>query len=36
MTIYKDTELKAYLEQTGFHGVQIRKKKSWICVTARK
>lgn len=36
MTIYKDTELKAYLKQTGFHGVQIRKKKSWICVTARK
>ena len=36
MTIYKDTELKAHLEQTGFHGVQIRKKKSWICVTARK
>lgn len=36
MTIYKDTELKAYLEQTGFHGVQIYKKKSWICVTARK
>ena len=36
MTIYKDTELKAHLEQTGFHGVQIYKKKSWICVTARK
>ena len=36
MTIYKDTELKVYLEQMGFHGVQIHKKKSWICVTARK
>ena len=36
MTIYKDTELKAHLEQTGFHEVQIYKKKSWICVTARK
>ena len=36
MTIYKDGELKAYLEQAGFHGVQIHKKKSWLCVTARK
>ena len=36
MTIYKDTELKAYLEQAGFHEVQIHKKKSWLCVTARK
>ena len=36
MTIYKDTELKAYLEQAGFHEVQIQKKKSWLCVTARK
>ena len=36
MTIYKDAELKAYLEQAGFHDVQIRKKKSWLCVTARK
>ena len=36
MTIYKDTELKAYLEQTGFHEVQIHKKKSWLCITARK
>ena len=36
MTIYKDTELKAYLEQAGFHDVQIYKKKSWLCVTARK
>ena len=36
MTIYKDTELKEYLEQAGFHDVQIHKKKSWLCVTARK
>ena len=36
MTIYKDTELKAYLEQAGFHDVQMHKKKSWLCVTARK
>lgn len=36
MTIYKDMELKAYLEQAGFHDVQIHKKKSWLCITARK
>ena len=36
MTIYKDVELKAYLEQAGFRDVQIHKKKSWLCVTARK
>ena len=36
MTIYKDIELKAYLEQAGFHEVQIHKNKSWLCVTARK
>ncbi len=28
MTIYKDTELKAYLEQAGFHDVQIHKNKA--------
>ena len=27
MTIYKDAELKTYLEQAGFHDVQIHKKK---------
>ncbi len=26
----------AYLEQAGFHDVQIHKKKSWLCITARK
>ena len=36
MTIYKAVELKAYLEQAGFHEVQIHKKKSWLCITARK
>ena len=36
MTIYKDAEIKAYLEQAGFHDVQIHKKKNWLCVTARK
>ena len=36
MTIYKDAELKVYLEQAGFHDVQIHKKKSWLCITARK
>ena len=36
MTIYKDAQLKAYLEQAGFHEVQIHKKKSWLCITARK
>ena len=36
MTIYKNTELKAYLEQAGFHEVQIHKKKGWLCITARK
>ena len=36
MTIYKDIELKAYLEQAGFHEVQIHKRKSWLCITARK
>lgn len=36
MTIYQDTELKAFLEQVGFHDILIHKKKSWLCVTARK
>ena len=36
MTIYKDAELKTYLEQVGFHDVQIHKKKSWLCITVRK
>ena len=36
MVIYKSGELKAYLEQAGFHHVQIHKKKNWLCITARK
>ena len=32
----KILRLKTYLEQAGFHDVQIRKKKSWLCITARK
>ena len=37
MTIYKDVELKADLEQAGFRDVQIHKNKwGWLCVTARK
>ena len=36
MTIYKDIELKSCLEQAGFYDVQIHKKKTWLCVTARK
>ena len=38
MTIYQGTELKAYLEQSGFREVQIHKnnKAGWLCVTARK
>ena len=37
MTIYKDVELKADLEQAGFCDVQIHKNKwGWLCVTARK
>ena len=36
MTIYKDAVLKAYLEQAGFHDIQIHKKKNWLCVTAKK
>ena len=36
MTIYKGAELKVYLEQAGFHEVQIHKKKSWLCITAWK
>lgn len=36
MTIYKDTELKAHLEQAGFNDIQIHKTKSWLCVMGRK
>ena len=37
MTIYRDTQLKALLEQAGFCQVQSRKNdKGWLCITARK
>ena len=36
MTIYRDMQLKQFLEQVGFHNVQIYKKKSWLCLTAQK
>ena len=37
MTIYKDSELRAYLEQAGFHDVEIHKnERGWLCLLARK
>ena len=37
MRIYKDTQLKAALEEAGFRDVQIYKhKRDWLCVLARK
>ena len=36
MTIYKDSQLKAFLEQVGFQNIQIHKRKNWLCVTAQK
>ena len=37
MTIYRDTQLKAALEQAGFRDIQThRNQKGWLCVTARK
>lgn len=37
MTIYRDTQLQAALEQAGFRSVQIHKNKNgWLCVTAQK
>lgn len=37
MTIYNAGELKAFLEQAGFHGVQTHKNgRGWLCVTAQK
>lgn len=37
MTIYRDTQLQAALEQAGFRNVQIHKNKNgWLCVTAQK
>ena len=37
MTIYNGNELKAMLEEAGFHGVRIAKHdKGWLCVTAHR
>ena len=37
MRIYKDTQLKAALEEAGFRDVQIYKhKRDWLCMLARK
>ena len=37
MRIYKDTQLKAALEEAGFRDVQIYKhKRDWLCVLTRK
>ena len=37
MTIYRDTELQAALEQAGFQHVQTHSNKmGWLCVTAQK
>lgn len=37
MKIYKDTELKAFLEEAGFVNVQVHKNKNgWLCITAVK
>ena len=37
MTIYKDTELKAYLEQAGFCDIAVHKSKTgWLCLPAVK
>ena len=37
MTIYKDAELKTYLEQVGFREIRMhRHKRGWLCVSARK
>jgi len=37
MTIYKATQLEAFLEQAGFRDIQIHvHPKGWLCLTARK
>lgn len=37
MTIYRDAQLKAALEQADFRDVQIHKnERGWLCITARK
>ena len=37
MTIYRDAELQALPEQTGFRNIEIRKnRRGWLCMTAKK
>ena len=37
MTVYRDTQLSAALEQAGFRELRIHKsKRGWLCVSARK
>ena len=37
MTIYRDVELKAAMQEAGFMNIQIHKKpKDWLCVIGRK
>ena len=37
MTIYRDVQLQAALEQAGFHDIEIHKnEKGWLCMLARK
>lgn len=36
MKIYKDTDLRQYLRQAGFHHIHVYKTKSWLCLTAQK
>ena len=37
MTIYRDVQLQAVLEQAGFTGVEVHKnEKGWLCITARR
>lgn len=37
MTIYRDVQLTAYLEQAGFRRIEVHKSaKGWLCITAQK
>ena len=37
MTIYRDTQLQALLEQAGFCGIRsVKNRKGWLCLTAQK
>ena len=37
MTIYRDVQLQAALEQAGFHDIEIHKnEKDWLCMLAWK